>query len=356
MSFLIRKRKDLVRLNLILWYRRKIKVKIRKHNPKTLSSNQKQEIKAYYDKRGYKNVKTYWHRYFGGFNNIFSVEYLPEDIFHPYIAATVNEMKQWPALLDKNLLEVLFPNTKQLKSVVKNINGFYYNGSTRISEKEAIDICNTHDRLVIKPSIESGGGKDVIGFRIKDKITDYKDMSLKHLLREFEKDFIVQEILEQHEDMKTLNESSLNSIRILSYLREDGVHVLSSIVRIGRAGAFTDNSSSGGMSCGINEDGSLKGYGFNQAGNQRFITDSGTHLNQVVIPAFDKAKELIKAAHINVPYFKLIAWDVAIDRNKEPVLIEYNTYRMGISSLQLANGPLLGKFTDELLELGQNKK
>ncbi|MEC3907983.1 sugar-transfer associated ATP-grasp domain-containing protein [Tamlana sp. 2201CG12-4] len=345
-----------MRFNLVMNYRRKILIKTKRFKPPRLSKNEKKAIKEYYRKKGYKNIKTQWHQYFSGFNKHFSVKYIPEDIFHPIIAPILNNHLQWPALLDKNLLYRLFNDVKQPSCIISNINGFYYNQKELISLSEAVELCSTNNFLVIKPSIESGGGNGVIGFSVNKGRTSYKSLSIKELFLTYSKDFIVQEVVKQHPDMKKLNPSSLNTIRVLSYLKNDSVYLLSSIVRIGKLNSFTDNSSSGGISCGINPDGSLKQYGFNQAGEQRFESDSGIRLATFKVPEYKKVKELVKKVHIQVPYFKLIAWDIAIDYEEAPVLIEYNTYKMGISSLQLANGPLFGEFTDELLEIGENYK
>ena len=63
-----------------------------------------------------------------------------------------------------------------------------------------------------------------------------------------------------------------------------------------------------------------------------------------------KVQDMVKSMHYIVPYFKIISWDIGISKDDLPFLIEYNTHRQGID-LQIASGPLLGKFTDEVLAL-----
>ena len=48
-------------------------------------------------------------------------------------------------------------------------------------------------------------------------------------------------------------------------------------------------------------------------------------------------------------HFRLISWDVAIDENAEPVLIEANLQMGDIDILQPVNGPLFGELTDDVL-------
>ena len=60
--------------------------------------------------------------------------------------------------------------------------------------------------------------------------------------------------------------------------------------------------------------------------------------------------EKYRGKHI-APYFKIISWDIAVNKSNMPVLIEYNPYKQGID-IQMATGPLFGKFTDEILDMG----
>ena len=54
---------------------------------------------------------------------------------------------------------------------------------------------------------------------------------------------------------------------------------------------------------------------------------------------------------------KLIAWDLAIDKNGVPVLIEINLPYSGIDLLQIANGPLSGDKTEQIIgEVMSDKK
>ena len=81
------------------------------------------------------------------------------------------------------------------------------------------------------------------------------------------------------------------------------------------------------------------------------VTPSGIVLKDCKIPNYDKVENMVKSMHYVVPYFKIISWDIGININNLPFLIEYNTHKQGID-LQIAAGPYLGEFTDEILALG----
>ncbi|MEC3908855.1 sugar-transfer associated ATP-grasp domain-containing protein [Tamlana sp. 2201CG12-4] len=325
-------------------YRKVIKQRLR-NKLQVLSRVQNKEIKAFYNSYGYKNVKTWWHEFYYSNNHMFSVKYVPEDLFHAVISKKFNQMRQWPSLLDKNLLGLMFRDFKQPYPILKNINGFYYIDGKIVSEEEAINrIVNEGDRMVIKPTIDSGNGQGVISVSFDN------DIAVKNLFRTYKKDFIVQKIVIQHETLQELNFSSLNTIRAISYLNEKGVHVLSSVIRIGNSGSFTDNFEDGGMACGINENGMLKKVGYLFNGVSKTKTNTGIILGDIRIPSYNKIVEQVKDMHTLIPYFRLVSWDIGIDIKGKPVLIEYNTYHQNITMHQLVNGPLFGDFTEEILK------
>lgn len=75
-----------------------------------------------------------------------------------------------------------------------------------------------------------------------------------------------------------------------------------------------------------------------------------------MIPNYDKCVEMVKRL---APRFsnisKLISWDITIDQDAEPVLIETNLTWGG--SVQIATGPVFGDMTPKVLEyVTKNKK
>lgn len=332
--------------------RRYMKSLMQKYDLPKLSTEEIREAKSFYRARGYKLKNTYWHQYYKGMNGKFHKNYIPYDIFNPRINPKLNQRRQWPALLDKNLTYNLFKGFDQPKLVVQNINGFFYVNDKIVDLKEAVQTCEAVKvKLIIKPTIDTGSGKMVNAFSIKNTKTTYKNYAVEKLFQLYKKDFVVQEFLEQSEVLKSLNPSSLNTLRIVSYLNDDGVHILASVLRVGKSGSSTDNFSTGGLFCGISKDGKLKGKGYGPKGDVITKTSTGIILRDCSLPNYKKVQEMVKSMHYVVPYFKIISWDIGISKNDLPFLIEYNTLKQGID-LQIAAGPYLGEFTDEILALG----
>ncbi|MFH4967645.1 sugar-transfer associated ATP-grasp domain-containing protein [Gaetbulibacter sp. M240] len=314
-----------------------------------MTKSQIKDIKTFFSSYGFE-IKPTWHNFYFASNNIYSVKYIPEDLFHAVLSRKFNQMRQWPTLLDKNLLDVIFKDFKQPEVVIKNINGFYFHNGKIISEEQAIDVISkVSDKMVIKPSIESGNGQNVVSFTVKGNRTSHNNLNFKDLLNNYKKDFIIQLVVIQNEITKSLNESSLNTLRVLSFLDNSGVHNLSTIFRIGKKGEFTDNFESGGIGCGVDSKGRLKKYGYFENGNRTTKTDNGILIENFEIPSYERVLKQVQKMHLLIPYFRLVSWDIGIGQNGEPVLIEYNTYHQGITVHQLANGPLFGSFTDEIL-------
>ena len=332
--------------------RRYMRSLMRKHNLPELTKDQINQAKSYYKSRGYKLKNTYWHQYYTGMNGEFHKEYLPYDIFNPIINPRLNQIKQWPALLDKNFTYTLFKDFNQPKRIVQNINGFYFINDDIVSLDEAVEACKSYNKpLIIKPTIETGSGKMVNRFVTEGEKTSLQNQSIKDLFKVYKKDFVVQECLEQSDVLKSLNPSSLNTLRVVSYLNDQGVHITTSVLRVGKDGCVTDNFSTGGLFCGIEENGDLKGKGYGPKGEVFETSYTGINLKDCKIPNYSAVKEMVKSMHFVVPYFKIISWDIGLDKNNTPYLIEYNTTKQGID-LQIAAGPYLGKFTDEILAMG----
>lgn len=152
--------------------------------------------------------------------------------------------------------------------------------------------------------------------------------------------------------MSKLNESSVNTIRLLSFLDKNGkVKIYSSVVRMGVNNSKVDNASSGGITCGIEEDGRLKPIAYS-ANGQKFDEHPNTHMkfNSIVIPNYSKLEELVQRLHIKLPHFRLLSWDFAVDVENDPILIEVNLRYGELDFHQLNNGPVFGNDTKKILD------
>ena len=330
--------------------RKEIRRKIAQLNCKPLSSSEKREIKDYFASYGFYNISTDWHRYNKHVNGNFYKEYIPEDFFYNVIEPSLNMRVMFPALTDKNILDKLFQGIRQPKNILKNINGVYIKADNNdiLTFESAVNECNKYQKLVIKPTIESGGGKNVSVLNIQSGITDQENLTIELVLKNYNKNFIVQECLEQHDVMNLLNESSINTLRIKTLLIKEEIIILNSVVRIGLKGSRVDNMSKGGYIMQITTDGKLGTRGFFGTGLEIGKKDLDFDIDKFEVPNYQNIQSVVKDLHKQILHFKMISWDIAIDPDGNPVLIEYNVFGQGIGQ---EFRTLFGEHTDEILKI-----
>ena len=326
----------------------KVKADLSQCDVKPLSQGQKKDIQSYYQKTLGHKVPVYWHEYFSSRNDAFSVKYIPSSVHHVEIVYRLNYYDFRLAYVDKALYDTFFPDVNRPTTVIKNINGYFYDGNKSITKAEALARCSSLPEAIIKPTLGGMRGQGVGFFSTDNGITD-KGLPVEKVLSNYKVNYIVQEKVHQHEDMARLNPTSLNTLRVLTYRDGDQIFALYAIARIGKSGQYIDNLSAGGVFADVNlETGRVIKCGYGTYKENHLLTTSvGTPLDNYLIPSFDKVISLAKELHTRLPYFNLIGWDFGIDEDGEPVFIEWN--RNPDIYSQTAHGPAFGEMTDEIL-------
>lgn len=320
----------------------------KRYNVPKLTPKEDKEVREYFKSKGFYLRNTDWHAFYKDRSGEFHRSYIPRDFFKTKISPKFNQRVQWPALLDKNLYYRLFRGFNQPKRIAQNINGFYYINDKPVSLAKVIEtIMANNELLIIKPTLESGAGKMVTAFTSNGDRCSFRDLRIKDLLTLYGKDFIVQEFIKQSKGMSLLNPKSLNAVRVVSYFNDEGVHPLSVNIKIGSKDSYTDNYATGGILCGVDSYGKLRAKGYTKNGSIVNHSTTGIELNGYAVPNYNSVVGMVQSMHLKVPYFKIISWDIGINQDDDPVLIEYNTYNQGFEQ-QMCNGPLFGKFTDEI--------
>lgn len=329
-------------------YRKRINDSYQKLSNKVqLTKAQKKEIQKYWkDLLGYK-IPTDWHQYFYARTGVYSKKYVPTGIYRLEICGRLNQLAFCYPYSDKNMLDVLFPNVKQPHIYLKNRNGYYFFEGKAVSKEEALVCCANLGDVIIKPTLTSHGD-GVKKIHIENGSVDDKATSLETLFKSYEENFLIQDVVKQHRAMSDLNPDSINTVRIVTYRSRMDVKVLYTAIRIGRKGQVIDNESAGGMSAKINSDGTLSKYAFGAPG-QDYIenTDTGVKLEGYKVPSYDRALSLVKEQHLNLPFHNIVGWDICIDEQGDPLLLEWNT---SPELSQSAIGPAFGENTEQIVK------
>ncbi|MBR3381738.1 MAG: hypothetical protein IKG85_01690 [Clostridia bacterium] len=310
----------------------------------------KQEIKAIdslWKPIGYRG-KGEWHRLYKATNS-FDARYVPNDVYGLEIWPRLNATNLIPAWDDKAYYSRFFPEVKQPSVIAFMIDGLFYDKDYKIADIESVSktILKGFDKIIVKPSYGmEGRGVELIETGKHDYI------SLKEKLQNFGTNYVVQQVVEQHESLAIYNDSSVNIIRVYTLRLNGKLHHLHSTLRFGTPGFHTDVNFIKGKEiahvCAVNKAGKVAKEWYDMDGRRNLISDLGIE-KQMDIPNFSKIIDTALTVHEGLQHFDIVGFDITLDRHKEPVLIEYNVYWPGIILPQYCNGPLFGDLTEEVI-------
>lgn len=138
-------------------------------------------------------------------------------------------------------------------------------------------------------------------------------------------DWILEGYIVQDERMSSWNQSSVNTIRIPSYLIDNGFTVFVPFIRTGRKGAEVDNAGAGGIFAAIDEKtGKIITDGADESGNfYLFHPDSKITYKGWQVPEWENLLAFAAEAHSRMKHHKYIAYDFALTQDGW-VLVEGN--------------------------------
>lgn len=315
---------------------------------KKLTREQKKQVDAVWKGVGKYDYKT--HRLVYSVTGKFDPKVMPEKLFRTKIEMELNEQTFKNAWSDKSFFSFWFDKKIFPTNIVINVNGTYYDSNYNVvKEAEALQLIAKHDKAIIKPSLDSGFGRGVL------LIDNCKSAdAVKKTLASYGKNYVVQEVLKQHPMLSAFNPSSVNVVRFISMFIDGEVYPVMCALRCGGEGAISDNSvTADGMGMfviGIDENGNLKDKAYHSCGKSITTCPNGEEFAGKAFPGYDKMVDMLIECHKKLPYFRFVGWDFAIDSEGNPRIMEYNIKGPGLLYYQYVNGPLLGKYTDMIIE------
>lgn len=291
-------------------------------------------------------------RYYACYKGIKSQEddlfkYIPDPFFRTFIDDYYTNPQDSRPFDDKNMYDLYFQDINRPKTLFRKIKNLYLDANFKeIPMKDVIRIAKGQPEVICKKAKYSMGGDGILIWN-SERDDEFKLMEFLQSA-----DFIIcQEMIKQHNELSRLNPSSVNTLRIFTLLFQGEVHVLSSIVRMGRNDSRLDNASQGGLVCGIKPNGQLKDVAWTVLADRIDRHPCGMEFSSVTIPNYQECINLVKSLAIRMSSIsRLVSWDLAINQEGHPVFIECNLTITGTESLQIPNGPLLGDLTDDVLK------
>lgn len=177
--------------------------------------------------------------------------------------------------------------------------------------------------LICKPN-DKALGSGIFASDVKDEEDAQKLFKSLHAKRGR---WIIEERIVQDDRMAQWNESSVNSVRVLSFLNADGFFIITPFLRTGRCGSVVDNAGAGGVFANVDyKTGIVESDGIDERGTY-YVShpDSNVTFRGWQIPQWDELLETVKEIHTTVmPGHPYIGWDFALSKKRGWCVIEAN--------------------------------
>jgi len=261
--------------------------------------------------------------------------WLPNDYFQITLLDEWNPRK-FSEISDMKTFYHSYYEDFAVKPVAVKVSGVYYDQHWNVITRDILidTIRATVEEIVVK---KDGGfaGNDIQFLKTEEL----------HI-RDMEKDnenLVIQPVIQQHSVLSKLHSDSLNTLRIATFLETDGsVAFKFMFLRFGKDGNRVDNAYSGGRLCFLNLEGEPLTGVMNSIGLT--VDQEEPKLAKLIeslkIPSAEDAVNECIRHHSLFPYVRYIAWDVCIDSNSKPKMIEWNAIRPGMWFAEPHIGPI----------------
>jgi len=351
-----------------VFYRRKINKIYNKVVKQQTYSNVQLDINKYKKKWSTinKHVNPYWYKTYSYISGIEDINYVPEDLFYGIIEPTLNNLSVAATYTDKNFYNKLYSDLNIFpETIFRNMEGVFYDSNYEYLDniKYIEDYLEDEQKVIVKPALESGGGRNVqIFYKKNDNYFNKsgKMLSINYLKNNYKKDFLIQKCIEPANYFKQFNDTSLNTMRICTYrsVKTNEVFIINWNLKIGKKGSEMDNLSSGGICCLVDKNGKLSSFATDVNGNKYFNLPWNPDLKfseAENIPKFEEIKRFAKEIAKRNYYQRILGLDICIDNKDNIKLVEINNDECGINMFQMLGTSLFNDYTDEVIEYCSDK-
>lgn len=169
--------------------------------------------------------------------------------------------------------------------------------------------------------------KGMFGLGVKKvKVADIKDKQ-EFFNKLKQREILCEETLTQCKEMAEFNDTSINTLRIVSMVTGEGnVKIMGGLLRTGRKGKIADNFHHQGIAAFIDpQTGVVITTGIDKDNTRHvFHPDSKKQIVGFHIPMWDDVVKTVQNAALVFPDMHYIGWDVVINKDNQVVLVEGN--------------------------------
>ncbi len=213
-----------------------------------------------------------------------------------------------------------FKNKLKFWSLFSDYTGRAYL-NLEVSDAAALeDFIRRYQTVFAKPVDDFGGHgvRKITAGEVTDYPALYQELTASGSV-------LMEQQIVQHPELNRLNPSCINTLRMVTLVKDGQAHLMYTLIRVGDGTRVVDNISSGGMYAPVWEDGKIAKPAFCDATGLYYDRHpaTGTEFVGFAIPYYPQAVELVERAALVVEQVKYVGWDVAISE-KGPVLVEGN--------------------------------
>ncbi len=260
--------------------------------------------------------------------------WLPMDVYSFRLVPYLNPRRLAYVSTYKSIDHRIF-GTFASEPVAVVVNGSFYNSeSERITPQQFSGAMKEYAGEVVIKQDAAPSGKG-IEFRHSSEI-DPGDF-------ERSKSYLVQPLFRQHRALDELYPNCVHTLRISTYMDRSGkVSVKHNLLRVGHGEGRIVNLGDRDIDLYLDKTGKVIGDAVDGIGRKRNGThpDSGYRFRELQVPSMQQAIDACKQSHDKFPYTRFIAWDLYIDVEGTPLMIEWNTVNPGIWVHEARIGPL----------------
>lgn len=223
-------------------------------------------------------------------------------------------------------------NTNALPDLAYVIDGLYYSRDYRpIAESELIERLFERDERVVFKADNSFQGRSVTFMTRADFPRGAGRLP----------DGVFQAPIRQHGFFAAISPRSTATLRITTARELDGnVAVKAAYLRVGRAADDIVTCRTHVRVAVDTHTGRLSDTGYlHDWRSTDTHPDTGFHFAGRVIPRFGQAAELCRSLHASCPHMLCLGWDVCIDQDEQPQIMEWNARYNDIKFSEATMGP-----------------
>ena len=244
---------------------------------------------------------------------------------------TADQRKQY--ISEREHMEYVFRMNDRIDISLFNDKSETYHRFRKYYDRDAVVVATQDDYRIfmefvekhsvfVKKKVNESMGRTVelidLNQEGRDADSFFKDLLLsgKHL---------IEERIIQDPEMAVFNESSVNTVRCITFMTPKEVLIPYCFIKCGRRGSFVDNGGAGGILAGIDQNtGMLNTDGFDELHTRYFShPDSKALFKGYKLPSFNELLELCRELSAQCLSVRYIGWDLAYSNGKW-VVVEGN--------------------------------